>query len=96
MSQAVRRSIEAANSIAVLTGAGMSAESGVPTFHDASIVTSTSPMASAPRGGATGFGRPGARSELWAKFDPVQLATEEAFPAKFEDGVRMTPPTAAT
>ena len=46
----------AARHIAVLTGAGMSAESGVPTFRDA----------------LTG---------LWAKFDPAQLATEEAFRA---------------
>jgi NAD-dependent deacetylase len=43
-----------AEHIAVLTGAGISAESGVPTFRDA----------------LTG---------LWAKFDPAQLATPEAF-----------------
>jgi NAD-dependent deacetylase len=42
--------------IAVLTGAGVSAESGVPTFRDA-------------------------QTGLWAKFDPMQLATEEAFRA---------------
>jgi NAD-dependent deacetylase len=40
----------------VLTGAGMSAESGVPTFRDA-------------------------QTGLWAKFDPQQLATEDAFRA---------------
>src|SRR5690606_5105980 len=40
--------------ITVVTGAGMSAESGVPTFRDA------------PEG-------------LWARFDPQQLATPEAF-----------------
>jgi NAD-dependent deacetylase len=57
MSEAeVRRWVRDANRIAVLTGAGMSAESGVPTFRDA----------------LTG---------LWAKFDPEQLATEEAFRA---------------
>lgn len=43
-----------AKHIAILTGAGVSAESGVPTFRDA----------------LTG---------LWSKFDPMQLATPEAF-----------------
>ena len=43
-----------AQSIAVLTGSGISAESGVPTFRD----------------GQTG---------LWARFDPQELATPEAF-----------------
>ena len=52
----VRDWVRAAKHIAVLTGAGMSAESGVPTFRDA----------------LTG---------LWAKFDPQQLATEDAFRA---------------
>lgn len=49
-----RRRIAAATSIFVLTGAGISAESGVPTFRDA----------------LTG---------LWSRFDPEDLATEEAF-----------------
>jgi NAD-dependent deacetylase len=40
--------------VAVLTGAGVSAESGVPTFRDA-------------------------QTGLWAKFDPHELATPEAF-----------------
>jgi NAD-dependent deacetylase len=40
--------------LAVLTGAGISAESGVPTFRDAQ----------------TGF---------WARYDPTELATPEAF-----------------
>jgi NAD-dependent deacetylase len=52
----VRDWVRAARHIAVLTGAGMSAESGVPTFRDA-------------------------QTGLWAKFDPQQLATEEAFRA---------------
>ncbi len=39
---------------AILTGAGVSAESGVPTFRDA-------------------------QTGLWARFDPLQLATPEAF-----------------
>ena len=40
--------------VAVLTGAGVSAESGVPTFRDA-------------------------QTGLWAKYDPHELATPEAF-----------------
>jgi NAD-dependent deacetylase len=45
-----------AQRIVVLTGAGMSAESGVATFR-------------------------GARHALWERFDPMQLATAEAFRA---------------
>ncbi len=45
-----------ARHVAVLTGAGISAESGIPTFRDAT----------------TG---------LWAKFDPMQLASEAGFRA---------------
>lgn len=43
-----------ASRVAVLTGAGISAESGVPTFRDA-------------------------QTGLWANYDPLQLATPEAF-----------------
>ncbi len=43
-----------AKSVVVLTGAGVSAESGIPTFRDA-------------------------MKGLWAKFDPMELATPEAF-----------------
>jgi NAD-dependent deacetylase len=43
-----------ARHVCVLTGAGISAESGVPTFRDA-------------------------QQGLWAKYDPLQLATPEAF-----------------
>jgi NAD-dependent deacetylase len=43
-----------ARHVCVLTGAGISAESGVPTFRDA-------------------------QQGLWAKYDPQQLATPEAF-----------------
>ena len=43
-----------ARHVCVLTGAGISAESGVPTFRDA-------------------------QTGLWAKFDPHELATPEAF-----------------
>ncbi|KAA3627848.1 MAG: NAD-dependent deacylase [Proteobacteria bacterium] len=46
----------AATRITVLTGAGISAESGVPTFRDA-------------------------QTGLWATYDPLQLATPEAFAA---------------
>lgn len=49
-----RELIGAAANIVVFTGAGMSAESGVPTFRDA----------------LTG---------LWARFDPAELATPEAW-----------------
>lgn len=45
-----------ARRVAVLTGAGISAESGIPTFRDAT-------------------------SGLWAKFDPMQLASEDGFRA---------------
>ncbi len=43
-----------ARHVCVLTGAGVSAESGVPTFREA-------------------------QQGLWAKYDPLQLATPEAF-----------------
>jgi NAD-dependent deacetylase len=56
MIELVRAWAAAAKRLAVLTGAGISAESGVPTFRDA-------------------------QTGLWAKFDPQQLATEDAFRA---------------
>ena len=43
-----------ARAVAALTGAGISAESGVPTFRDA-------------------------QTGMWAKFDPLELATPDAF-----------------
>lgn len=46
--------LRTANSIVILTGAGVSAESGIPTFRDAT-------------------------EGLWAKHNPAQLATPEAF-----------------
>ena len=46
--------LRAAATVAVLTGSGISAESGVPTFRDA-------------------------QTGLWARYDPMQLATAEAF-----------------
>ncbi|MDO5499260.1 MAG: NAD-dependent deacylase [Propionibacteriaceae bacterium] len=50
----LRQRLVEADHIAVLTGAGMSAESGVPTFRDV-------------------------QDGLWAKYDPMTLATEDAF-----------------
>src|SRR5262245_33848322 len=50
----VSEALRNAHRIAILTGAGTSAESGIPTFRDA----------------LTG---------LWAQYDPMQLATPEAF-----------------
>jgi NAD-dependent deacetylase len=47
-------SLRAARHVAVLTGAGISAESGVPTFRDA-------------------------QTGLWARYDPTELASPEAF-----------------
>lgn len=46
--------LRCAEHVAVLTGAGISAESGVPTFREA-------------------------QTGLWAKYDPMELATPEAF-----------------
>jgi NAD-dependent deacetylase len=46
--------LQAAHCVVAITGAGVSAESGIPTFR-------------------------GAREGLWAKYDPMQLATPEAF-----------------
>jgi NAD-dependent deacetylase len=50
----IRRFMDEASSVAVLTGAGVSAESGIPTFRDT-------------------------QTGLWAKYDPMELATPEAF-----------------
>ena len=46
--------LRSAQKVAVLTGSGISAESGVPTFRNA-------------------------QTGLWARYDPVELATPEAF-----------------
>lgn len=55
-SDAMMYCLNAARSVAVLTGAGVSAESGIPTFRDA-------------------------QQGLWAKFDPLALASPEGFDA---------------
>jgi NAD-dependent deacetylase len=52
----LRARIASARALCVLTGAGMSAESGIPTFRDA-------------------------RTGMWSRFDPAQLASEEGFRA---------------
>jgi NAD-dependent deacetylase len=46
--------LRSSTNIAVLTGAGISAESGIPTFREA-------------------------QTGLWSQYDPMQLATSEAF-----------------
>lgn len=51
---ALRRTIANGGHVCVLTGAGMSAESGIPTFR-------------------------GTHDSLWSRFDPMRLATAEAW-----------------
>lgn len=57
--EAIVEALRRASSVAVLTGAGVSAESGVPTFRDA-------------------------QTGLWAKYNPEELATPQAFRANPE------------
>ena len=52
--QGLVEAVRGAESVVALTGSGISAESGVPTFRDA-------------------------QTGLWARYDPQQLATPEAF-----------------
>ncbi len=54
------RKLASARRVAVVTGAGVSAESGIPTFRDKSAM-------------------PGSMQALWKDFDPLTLATPEAF-----------------
>lgn len=54
--EALIASLTHARHVAVITGAGVSAESGVPTFRDA-------------------------QTGLWAKYEPTELATPQAFGA---------------
>lgn len=57
MEEDLKRLVEAlknANQVTVLTGAGVSKESGIPTFREA-------------------------QTGLWAQYDPMELATPEAF-----------------
>jgi len=67
--------------VTVLTGAGMSAESGIPTFRDALMSTPSPPAAAIPRGESAVLGRPGDGAGLWSRFDPAQLASEDGFRA---------------
>ena len=53
-SQTLIETLQQCHHVAVLTGAGISAESGVPTFREA-------------------------QTGLWAKYDPQELATPQAF-----------------
>jgi len=52
--ESLATTLRSAQKVVVLTGSGISAESGVPTFRDA-------------------------QTGLWARYDPVELATPEAF-----------------
>jgi NAD-dependent deacetylase len=52
--QSLISNLKSARRVVALTGAGVSAESGIPTFRDA-------------------------QTGLWAKYDPAQLATVDAF-----------------
>jgi NAD-dependent deacetylase len=93
-----------AGGIAVLTGAGMSAESGIPTFRDAVLSIPSPPAAAVPRGESAVLGRPCDGGGLWSRFDPAQLASEEGFRAdpqrvwdwyaERRDGVRAAQPNA--
>ncbi|MFN0133268.1 MAG: NAD-dependent deacylase [Phycisphaerales bacterium] len=60
----VARLLFAADAVVALTGAGISAESGLRTFR-----------------GATASDLPADMRALWAEFDPMRLATPEAFAA---------------
>ena len=54
IADALQRTIASGGRLCVLTGAGMSAESGIPTFR-------------------------GTHDSLWSRFDPMRLATAEAW-----------------
>jgi NAD-dependent deacetylase len=67
--------------LCVLTGAGMSAESGIATFRDARHEAPSAPAAPVPQGEQPGLGRPGAQPGYWSQFDPMDLASEDGFRA---------------
>jgi len=54
IADALQRTVDEGGRVCVLTGAGMSAESGIPTFR-------------------------GTHDSLWSRFDPMRLATAEAW-----------------
>jgi NAD-dependent deacetylase len=99
----LRARLACAASVCVLTGAGMSAESGIPTFRDADDAAKAH-AAPSPRGGVSALGRPGGRTGLWSRFDPMRLASEDGFRAdpalvwswyaERRDGVRAAQPNA--
>jgi len=68
--------LAAARFVAALTGAGVSAESGVPTFRDARTEL---PSALRAPELVRARERPIALPGLWATFDPRELATPSAF-----------------
>ena len=67
--------------LCVLTGADMSAESGIATFRDARDPAPTAPSALIPQGERLALGRPGGQPGYWARFDPMELASEDGFRA---------------
>jgi NAD-dependent deacetylase len=69
--RAVAEALRRARSVVVLTGAGVSAESGLRTFR-----------------GASAADLPADMRALWREFDPMRLATPEAFAADPETVTR--------
>lgn len=73
--RAIAAALNAAHRVVVLTGAGVSAESGIPTFRARSADAADSKPAAQP---------PSSMAALWKEFDPLTLATPEAFAANPE------------
>lgn len=67
MIEEVAAALRVAQRVVVLTGAGVSAESGISTFRSAAH--------------SAAGGKHGTMGALWAEFDPMKLATPEAFAA---------------
>jgi len=101
---AVRERLREVRHLLVLSGAGMSAESGIPTFRDARVTAPSAPAAPIPQGERAASGWPSGVAGLWSRFDPAQLASVEGFradPARVwdwyaerRDGVRRAQPNA--
>jgi len=66
----IRGFLRETDAVTVLTGAGVSAESGIPTFRDA-------------------------QTGLWAKYDPMELATPQAFARRSGPGEPLVRRTAS-
>ncbi len=77
-----RALLSAAKRVAALTGAGISAESGIPTFRDA-MSAAGPPQGARPPGGERREATIGGdhTAGLWSQFRPEDLATPEAFAA---------------